>query len=129
MLTTPRPLLILRTRPNGLLRKTTKLPLPILRPLSYSPHLFYASGDTGSVRSGGEAAGDSWTRREKAAENVYIKQKEQNLLTMLREKIAAQEAILAKDRAILAAMEDQYGHVVEEKAGVDKNKRDYQSSN
>lgn len=34
---------------------------------------------------------------------------------MLREKIAAQEAILAKDRAILAAMEDQYGYVEEKK--------------
>lgn len=103
----------LLTRPRPILHKTIKS--SSLRPLTTSRPLC-RDGDTGSVRSGGEAAGDSWTRREKAAENVYIKQKEKTLLIMLREKIAAQEAILAKDRAILAAMEDQYGHVAEEKA-------------
>ncbi|USW56178.1 Putative mitochondrial ATPase inhibitor [Septoria linicola] len=83
------------------------------RTFSTSAPVHNADGDTGGTRSGGEAAGDSWTRREKAAENVYIRAKEKSILLLLKEKIAAQEAILAKDKAILAAMEDQYGREVE----------------
>lgn len=75
-----------------------------------------AEGDTGSVRRGGEAQADSWTRREKAAENLYIKTREKEIMTLLREKIAAQEESLAKDRATLAAMEDVYGHISEQMA-------------
>ncbi|EWC45817.1 hypothetical protein DRE_05154 [Drechslerella stenobrocha 248] len=50
----------------------------------------YSEGDTGGVRYGGDAAGDSFTRREKAQEDFYIKQRERERLSKLREKLAAQ---------------------------------------
>ena len=74
-----------------------------------------AAGDTGSVRHGGERSADTWSKREKAAEDMYIKEREKDIMQVLREKIAQQEAILAKDRVILSAMEDQYGHQAEER--------------
>ncbi|KAK3701059.1 ATPase inhibitor [Vermiconidia calcicola] len=74
------------------------------------------AGDTGSLRAGGERAGDSWSRREKASEDMYIRDREKQIMQMLKQKIADQEMKLAKDRAILSAMEDQYGHHAEEKA-------------
>lgn len=71
------------------------------------------------MRRGGEAQSDSWTRREKAAEDYYIRQREKDLMKMLKEKIAAQEVLLEKDREVLRAMQEQYGAVwkreVEEK--------------
>ncbi|KXT18760.1 hypothetical protein AC579_8212 [Pseudocercospora musae] len=79
------------------------------RPFSISLPKRYAEGDTGSPR----LHGDTWTKREKAAEDLYIKGREKNIMMLLKEKIAAQEAVLEKDRAILSALEDQYGHVVE----------------
>ncbi|EME80816.1 uncharacterized protein MYCFIDRAFT_183155 [Pseudocercospora fijiensis CIRAD86] len=79
------------------------------RPFTLTLTKSYAEGDTGAPR----LHGDSWTKREKAAEDMYIKGRENNLIMLLKEKIAAQEAVLEKDRAILAAMEDQYAHVVE----------------
>ncbi|KXS95206.1 hypothetical protein AC578_6938, partial [Pseudocercospora eumusae] len=66
----------------------------------------FAEGDTGSPRVHGH--GDTWTKREKAAEDLYIKGREKNMMMLLKEKIAAQEAVLEKDRAILSALEDQY---------------------
>ncbi|KAF3907591.1 hypothetical protein AA313_de0203964 [Arthrobotrys entomopaga] len=50
----------------------------------------YTEGATGGMRSGGSASGDSFTRREEAAENLYIKQREKERITALRAKLAAQ---------------------------------------
>jgi hypothetical protein len=86
------------------------------RRFSFAQH-FLAEGDTGATRRGGSAQGDTWTRREKAAEDLYIRQREKDIMKMLREKIKAQEAILEEDRRVLAGMEDQYGHAVEEGEG------------
>lgn len=69
----------------------------------------FAEGDTGATRSRGVQGGDAFTRREKAAEDMYIKSREKEIVQLLREKIAKQEEQLAKDLAMLAAMEDQYG--------------------
>ena len=66
-----------------------------------------AEGDTGSHR--GQQGGDAFTRREKAAEDMYIKEREKEIVVLLREKIVKQQEQLAKDMAMLAAMEDQYG--------------------
>jgi ATPase inhibitor, mitochondrial len=68
-----------------------------------------AEGDTGALRARGQQSADTWTRREKAAEDMYIKEREKTIMMLLREKIAKQEEQLAKDMAMLAAMEDQYG--------------------
>ena len=68
-----------------------------------------AEGDTGGIRSRGQQGGDTWTRREKAAEDMYIKEREKVIVQLLKEKIAKQEEQLAKDLAMLAAMENQYG--------------------
>ena len=75
-----------------------------------------AEGDTGSLRYGGERSADAWSKREKAAEDYYIKGREKAIMELLKEKIAKQEAALAEDRAILSTMEDQYGHVAEERS-------------
>ena len=63
-----------------------------------------ASGDTGAVRPRGEAAADTWTKREKAAEDLYIKQREKEIMKLLREKIEAQEKKLEIDREVLRTM-------------------------
>jgi len=77
-----------------------------------------AEGDIGAVRSGGSAYSDSFNRREKAAEDMYIREKEKMTIALLKERIALQEAQLAKDRASLGAMEDQYGRATgEERSG------------
>ncbi|KAF2213772.1 hypothetical protein CERZMDRAFT_90525 [Cercospora zeae-maydis SCOH1-5] len=57
-----------------------------------------AGGDTGATRSGGSAAGDSFTRREEANETAFIKKAEREKLEKLKQKIADSEAQLAKDR-------------------------------
>ncbi|KAF3939820.1 hypothetical protein ABW19_dt0203484 [Dactylella cylindrospora] len=49
----------------------------------------YTEGATGGIRPGGEHAGDTFTRREKAQEDYYIKQREKERLARLREKLAA----------------------------------------
>ena len=90
--------------------------LPILFRTTYRPStrllstsaLRMGAGDTGGVRHGGERHADSWTKREKAAEDMYVKEREKALLQLLREKIAEQEAALRRDREILGQMEDQY---------------------
>lgn len=53
-----------------------------------------AEGDTGSIRSGGSRQADTWSRREKAAEDMYIREREKQILKLLKEKIAEQEAKL-----------------------------------
>jgi ATPase inhibitor, mitochondrial len=72
-----------------------------------------AEGDVGALRAGGQAYSDAFNRREKAAEDMYVREREKTILALLREKVAKQEQILAKDKAMLAEMEDQYGHVAE----------------
>lgn len=57
-----------------------------------------AEGDTGAPRSGGQAQGDSFTKREQASEDFYVKEQEKQKLQALKKKIADQEAALAKDR-------------------------------
>ncbi|EHY55356.1 ATPase inhibitor [Exophiala dermatitidis] len=49
-----------------------------------------SEGDTGGIRSGGLAAGDSWTRREQASETKFIREKEMESLRKLKEKLAQQ---------------------------------------
>ncbi|KAJ5389954.1 uncharacterized protein N7496_001022 [Penicillium cataractarum] len=51
-------------------------------------------GDTGAPRSGGAAAGDSFTKREAAQEALYIREKELEKLAQLRKKINDQRAHL-----------------------------------
>lgn len=82
------------------------------RSLTTSPRL-RAEGDTGALRTGGSAHSDAFTKREKAAEDMWIRDREKNVIAMLRDKIARQEALLEEDRRMLAKMEDQYGHVAE----------------
>ena len=74
-------------------------------------------GATGSIRSGGERSADSFSRREKAAEDMYIREREKQIVILLKEKIAEQEAVLARDREVLRRMEDQYGRLVVEREG------------
>lgn len=95
--------------------RVLKDPSLTLRPFSHTSRLM-AEGDTGSLRSGGVRDADAWSRREKAAEDLYIKGREKAIMQLLKEKIEKQEAALQKDRLILAEMEDQYGHVAEERA-------------
>ena len=57
-----------------------------------------AEGDSGSVRSGGAASGDAFTKREEASESLYIKQQEKQRLEALKAKIAKGEDQLAKDK-------------------------------
>ncbi|KAI9823365.1 MAG: hypothetical protein M1826_007776 [Phylliscum demangeonii] len=55
-----------------------------------------AEGATGSgaSRSGGMAQGDSFTRREQANEDMYVKEQEKEKLRALKEKLNQQRAHL-----------------------------------
>lgn len=92
------------------LTKSLRLLLPRLplRTLTTTPPR-RAEGDTGAPR----AHPDAFTKREKAAEDLWIREREKHVIAVLREKIARQEAMLTEDRKALARMEDQYGKVVE----------------
>ncbi|AOW02383.1 YALI0C05621p [Yarrowia lipolytica CLIB122] len=46
---------------------------------------FYSEGSTGSYR--GEGSGDSFTKREKAQEDLYVKQQEKEKLDALRKQL------------------------------------------
>ncbi|KAF2173782.1 hypothetical protein M409DRAFT_16054 [Zasmidium cellare ATCC 36951] len=106
------PPILPKTLPTkALLPKPSLLPTTT-RAFTNTPHSM-AEGDTGSLRPRGEAAADSWTRREKAAEDMYIKQREKEIMKLLREKIEAQEKKLELDREVLRSMQDQYGLVME----------------
>jgi len=48
------------------------------------------AGDTGGIRSGGERAGDAYTRREQGNEAQYIREEERRKLLELKQKLAAQ---------------------------------------
>lgn len=79
-------------------RTTTRLAtLNSTRTFSMSA-LRAAEGDTGAPRSGGAAQGDSFTKREQASEDFYVKQQEKAKLEQLKKKIADSEAQLAQDR-------------------------------
>jgi len=57
-----------------------------------------AEGDLGSgaSRSGGGKAGDAFTRREQASEDMYIKQEERNKLQLLKDKLQKQQEHIEK---------------------------------
>lgn len=107
------------TKPHGLLALLTRTSKPTttttaLRTLTTTPSR-PAEGDTGAMRAGGSAHSDAFTKREKAAEDMWVREREKNVMAVMREKIARQEALLEEDRKVLARMEDQYGHVAEGK--------------
>ncbi|KAK3116778.1 ATPase inhibitor [Teratosphaeriaceae sp. CCFEE 6253] len=63
-----------------------------------------AEGDAGAPRSGGAAQGDAFTKREQASEDYYVREQEKEKLAKLKQKIADQEAQLAKDRQEVEGM-------------------------
>ncbi|TKA83724.1 hypothetical protein B0A55_00278 [Friedmanniomyces simplex] len=79
-------------RPFSLTARTTTT-----RPFSLAARRM-AEGDAGAPRSGGSAQGDAFTKREQASEDYYVRQQEKDKLAKLKQKIADQEAQLAKDR-------------------------------
>ncbi|KZF22102.1 hypothetical protein L228DRAFT_261322 [Xylona heveae TC161] len=71
-----------------------------------------AEGATGSgaSRPGGEHSGDAFSRREKANEDYYVRQKEKEKLLGLKEKLAAQRKHLDElDRHIDELTREQGG--------------------
>ncbi|KAI9702177.1 MAG: hypothetical protein M1820_006259 [Bogoriella megaspora] len=46
-----------------------------------------AEGDTGAPRSGGVAHGDTFTKREQANENMYIRDQEKQKLAQLKKRL------------------------------------------
>lgn len=68
-----------------------------------------AEGDTGAPRTGGAAQGDSFTKREQANEDYYVKQQERQKLEALKKKIADSEAQLAQDRKDVEEMTKKSG--------------------
>lgn len=71
-----------------------------------------AGGDTGSgsSRPSGERAGDAFTRREAASEELYIRQEEKAKLMAIREKLAAQKKHIEElDRHIQDLTKDHGG--------------------
>ena len=66
-------------------------PLASRRLLSTTPKVMSA-GDTGSgfSRPGGERSGDAYTKRERAQEEMWIREEERQKLVQLKEKLAAQ---------------------------------------
>ncbi|KAI9053589.1 hypothetical protein LZ554_002543 [Drepanopeziza brunnea f. sp. 'monogermtubi'] len=55
-----------------------------------------AGGDTGATRAGGTAAGDAFTKREKANEDYAIRLREKEKLMDLKKKLAEQHEHLKK---------------------------------
>ncbi|KAI9706006.1 MAG: hypothetical protein M1836_005412 [Candelina mexicana] len=64
----------------------------LARPLSITAGRM--AGETGGIRSGGEAAADSFSKREKAGEDFYVKQKEKEKLMALKDKLRQQRTHL-----------------------------------
>ncbi|KAI9835447.1 MAG: hypothetical protein M1819_002365 [Sarea resinae] len=71
-------------RPVARSNNTNFLPITAVRAMSEG-----ATG-SGASRAGGEAAGDAYTRREKAQEDFYVKQKEREKLLSLKAKLQQQ---------------------------------------
>lgn len=63
-----------------------------------------ADGDVGGTRSGGAAQGDAFSKREKASEDLYVRQNEQEKLRALKAKIAKAEKDLEADKAAAEAL-------------------------
>lgn len=61
-----------------------------------------AGGDTGAPRSGGAANSDAFTKREEASENLYMKQRERE---MLQQRIAKNKQQVADDEAAMKKLE------------------------
>ncbi|KAI9663999.1 MAG: hypothetical protein M1821_007490 [Bathelium mastoideum] len=55
-----------------------------------------AEGDAGAPRSGGAASSDAFTKREAAAEDYAIRQREREKLLSLKQKIDQQKKHLAE---------------------------------
>jgi len=64
-----------------------------------------SEGDTGSIRAGGVASGDSFNRREQALENMYFKQHEVENIRKMKEKLLAQRKHLDEVESQLNQME------------------------
>lgn len=73
-------------------RLITSRAIPTLRTFATTPRIL-AVGDTGSgfSRPQGERAGDAWTRREQASEEMWIRNEERNRLLALKERMARRE--------------------------------------
>ncbi|KAF2182491.1 hypothetical protein K469DRAFT_585690 [Zopfia rhizophila CBS 207.26] len=66
-------------------------PLASRRFLSTSARLMTGETGSGASRPGGLREGDAFTRRETAAEELYIKQEEKAKLLAIREKLKQQK--------------------------------------
>ncbi|KAK9368114.1 mitochondrial ATPase inhibitor, IATP-domain-containing protein [Lipomyces kononenkoae] len=66
---------------------------------------FYSEGATGAPRSGGEKQSDTFTKREKAQEDLYVRQVEAQKLKALREALKKQREHLDDIEAHLDALE------------------------
>ncbi|KAF4302586.1 ATPase inhibitor [Botryosphaeria dothidea] len=81
------------------------------RPFSNSVRVM-AAGDTGSVRPGGEKAADTFSKREAAQEEFYIRQEEKRKLLALKEKLKKQREHLDElDRHIDDLTKNQGGEL------------------
>ncbi|MCJ1353028.1 MAG: hypothetical protein MMC33_003012 [Icmadophila ericetorum] len=97
---------MLRTATNSAFRSLTAFQT---RALSVSA-VRMSEGATGGVRSGGEAQGDAFNKREKANEDYYVRQKEREKLTALKTKLAEQRKHLDElDKHIDELTKDQGG--------------------
>ncbi|KAI5858809.1 mitochondrial ATPase inhibitor, IATP-domain-containing protein [Tricharina praecox] len=76
-----------------------------------STRLSSSEGATGSgfSRAGGQAAGDSFTKREKAAEDMYFRQQEQLKLKELKIKLQKQRQHLDELDAHIDEMTKEQG--------------------
>ncbi|KAF2742883.1 hypothetical protein M011DRAFT_452478 [Sporormia fimetaria CBS 119925] len=84
------------------------------RLLSTSARL--ATGETGSgfSRPGGQRSGDAFTKREQAAEELYIRQEEKAKLLAIKEKLQQQ-------RKHIDELEKHIDDVTKERSGGDQN--------
>jgi len=79
-------------------------------PLTSVRNMSEGATGSGTSRPGGEAAGDAYTRREKAQEDFYVRQKEKDKLLALKEKLSAQRKHLDElDKHIDELTKDQGG--------------------
>ncbi|KIX02596.1 uncharacterized protein Z518_08537 [Rhinocladiella mackenziei CBS 650.93] len=84
---------------------TTRITTPAFCQSFVTSRPRFSEGDTGAVRSGGVAAGDSFIRREQAIENMYFKQHEMENIKKMREKLMAQRKHLDEVESHLNEME------------------------
>ncbi|KAK9487452.1 mitochondrial ATPase inhibitor, IATP-domain-containing protein [Lipomyces starkeyi] len=66
---------------------------------------FYSEGATGAPRPGGEKSADSFTKREKAQEDLYVRQVEAQKLKALRDALKKQREHLDDIEAHLDELE------------------------